>query len=1025
MVHMKLIHLFWQARCDCIDNESIDNGGFDNTGALYLWIESSHYRKKAGCYWYQSDSKSLKETCGELLSITARPEAATVLMPCNQQGHPIPSPVIANLCDLDDAKSCRYEKQKLNVVEITRPIEFLKQLNFKSFHFDDDVRLADDAKFWIKFVYELIDTIKQDLYVPMLIKPENPRGKRRHSANTSFQTKWQWIDATFHNRIRQIAPCMPFSACLGDFSRFDAVSALSHFSDVCLNQLVIQTAFTQKALKGVADTIIQSSINGGTAYSDDEQYHHWHTWFGRFESEQQGVEFNLCFKLLEASNGLGDDWGLDIQLQSKSDPSFSLSLCDFWKHKDKERKLYAKLLGQHAERFLLLQLGYASRIYPIIEAFFEAKMQLPFAALTHEQAFQFLKEDAWSLSACGYRIIVPAWWTTKGRLKAKAKLKARKNAGGLSKADGGYLSRDNLIRFDFNYAMGEHELSADEWRQLLDAKSQLVYFRGNWVEIDKDEMLKMQKLIETANKDKQQGSIADLISMSADSGSYDIELDHQVQQMFEKLLNKEAFKSVTQPPALRAALRPYQNRGLSWLAYLEGLGMNPCLADDMGLGKTMQVIALLLHQPRQQPAILIAPTSVVGNWYKELRKFAPEITALIHHGTTRNNNAFAEQVKEYQVIITSYGLLRKDKAILKDIAWSRIIIDEAQNIKNPTAQQTKALLSLSAPSRLALTGTPIENRLMDLWSIFNFLNPGLLGSQAGFRKQFETPIQRDNNPVQNKLLKRIVGPFILRRLKTDKNIIQDLPDKIEQKVYCELSGEQASLYQTLVDEITQQIEEAENDNAKQKAVMLSALLKLKQCCNHPAQLLQDGSDFSAERSVKLQRLVELCSEAINNRESILIFSQFTDICGQLESLLKRQHGFSTYYLHGGTGRGKREKMVEEFQHAETPPSIFILSLKAGGVGITLTKANHVIHFDRWWNPAVENQATDRAFRIGQEKTVFAHKFISIGTVEEKIDDMLEAKQKMADSIVGSDESWLSKLDAKAFVKLIQLSRENS
>lgn len=510
--------------------------------------------------------------------------------------------------------------------------------------------------------------------------------------------------------------------------------------------------------------------------------------------------------------------------------------------------------------------------------------------------------------------------------------------------------------------------------------------------------------------------------MAADADIYDIELDEQVQQMFDHLSDKEAFKQVTQPKNLHAQLRPYQNRGMSWLAYLEELGMNPCLADDMGLGKTMQVISLLLLKPKTRPALLIAPTSVVGNWLKEIEKFAPALNAMIHHGGKRKQNDFAEHAESCQLVISSYGLLRRDKSLFKEIEWSRVIIDEAQNIKNPSAQQTKALLSLDTHSRIALTGTPVENRLMDLWSIFNFLNPGLLGSQANFKKVFETPIQRDNNLLQNTLLKNIVEPFILRRLKTDKNIIQDLPDKIEQKVYCELSSEQASLYQTLVDEITVKIEAAEQDPSQQKALMLSALLKLKQCCNHPAQVLQDGSEFSVERSIKLQRLVELCKEAIANNESILIFSQFTEVCSQLQTLLKNQLGYHTHYLHGGTSRTKREKMVEEFQQQSSPASVFILSLKAGGVGITLTKANHVIHFDRWWNPAVENQATDRAFRIGQQKTVFAHKFICIGTIEEKIDDMLESKQKIADSIIGNDESWLSQLDAKSFIKLIQLSR---
>ncbi|MEH6446943.1 MAG: DEAD/DEAH box helicase, partial [Oceanospirillaceae bacterium] len=364
------------------------------------------------------------------------------------------------------------------------------------------------------------------------------------------------------------------------------------------------------------------------------------------------------------------------------------------------------------------------------------------------------------------------------------------------------------------------------------------------------------------------------------------------------------------------------------------------------------------------------------------------------------------------------------KQLFKEVHWSRVIVDEAQNIKNPNSAQSKVIFSLKADTRIALTGTPVENRLMDLWSIFNFLNPGLLGKQSSFRKNFELPVQRDNDRQQSELLKKVVEPFILRRLKTDKNIIADLPEKIEQKVYCELSVEQATIYQSIVNEISNQMVESVGQEPQQKVLMLAALLRLKQCCNHPAQVLQDGSEFSLERSVKLQRLVESVKEVINNGESLLVFSQFTEICQQLQGLLKNQYGYHVHYLHGGTSMQKRQQMIEQFQAADAPPSIFILSLKAGGVGITLTKANHVIHFDRWWNPAVENQATDRAYRIGQKKTVFAHKYITLGTVEERIDEMLEDKQRMADSVVGSDESWLSKLDAKSFIELIQLSKSS-
>ena len=335
-------------------------------------------------------------------------------------------------------------------------------------------------------------------------------------------------------------------------------------------------------------------------------------------------------------------------------------------------------------------------------------------------------------------------------------------------------------------------------------------------------------------------------------------------------------------------------------------------------------------------------------------------------------------------------------------------MDEAQNIKNPTSSQTKALCSLKSDSRIALTGTPIENRLMDLWSIFHFLNPNYLGAKSYFRKNFELPIQKDNNEIQTKILKKMVEPFILRRVKTDKNIIKDLPEKIEQKVYCQLTKEQATIYQAIVNETTEKLQSA--SSKEKNAIFVTSLLRLKQACNHAAQALQDGSEFCASRSIKLERLVDMTKEIMANGESLLIFSQFKEICDALNKLLKTKLGFNTFYIHGGTSRTNREKMIEEFQNPNFPASIFVLSLKAGGVGITLTKANHVIHFDRWWNPAVENQATDRAYRIGQKKTVFAHKYITLGTIEEKIDLMLSDKQKMSDMIVGSDESWLGKLE---------------
>jgi SNF2 family DNA or RNA helicase len=414
---------------------------------------------------------------------------------------------------------------------------------------------------------------------------------------------------------------------------------------------------------------------------------------------------------------------------------------------------------------------------------------------------------------------------------------------------------------------------------------------------------------------------------------------------------------------------------------------------------------------------------VLGNWEKELKRFAPDLISLIHHGSQREATLkdFKAQLNHCDVLITSFTLIRKDKPLFAAIHWHRVVIDEAQNIKNPKSAQTKAIQSLKASRRIAMTGTPIENRLMDVWSIFHFLNPGYLGTAAQFKKSYETPIQRDGDVVRSTQLKKLLHPFILRRLKTDKNIINDLPDKIEQKVYCNLTQEQASLYQAVVDDVQDQLEEAEG--IQRKGLILSTLMRLKQICNHPAQFLQDGSVFSRSRSHKLARVDEMIEEALQEGDSLLLFTQFTEVGAALETQLRERYHCPVYYLHGGTSRKKRETMITQFQHENTPASIFILSLKAGGVGITLTRANHVFHFDRWWNPAVENQATDRAFRIGQKKTVFAHKLVTLGTLEERIDQMLEDKQKLADSIVGSDESWLTEMDNDAFRELIKLNRK--
>ncbi|NET36752.1 MAG: DEAD/DEAH box helicase, partial [Cyanothece sp. SIO1E1] len=618
---------------------------------------------------------------------------------------------------------------------------------------------------------------------------------------------------------------------------------------------------------------------------------------------------------------------------------------------------------------------------------------------------------------------------------AKVRLRAKgKSVSGGNDKSKSYFGFDTLVEYQYDLSIGGEPVTEREWQQLVNAKTSLVQFRGQWMELDQDKMQQMLEFWQKQQQENPEMTLLDFMRLTADDEDgieVDFERDQTLAEMLAKLNDKSQLEPIDDPTQLQGTLREYQKRGVSWLYYLENLGLNGCLADDMGLGKTVQVIARLVQEKElatQQgvksipPTLLIAPTSVVGNWYKEIEKFAPHLRALVHHGTQRAKEVkdFKATCKQHDVVITSFTLARKDAKLLGSLDWQRLVLDEAQNIKNPKAAQTKAILKLPAHHRLALTGTPVENRLLDLWSIFNFLNPGYLGKEAQFRKGFEIPIQKNNDPVRSATLKKLVEPFILRRVKTDQSIIKDLPDKVEQKLYCNLTKEQASLYEATIKDVEEKLQSAEG--IQRKGLILSTLLKLKQICNHPMQFLQDGSDFTTERSHKLSRLTEMVDEVMAEGESLLVFTQFTEIGDALEKYLRHTSHYNTYYIHGGTNRNKRERMIAEFQDPETEPSVFVLSLKAGGVGITLTKANHVFHFDRWWNPAVEDQATDRAFRIGQKKNVFVHKFVAIGTLEERIDQMIEDKKKLAGAIVGSDESWLTELDNEAFKQLIALNK---
>ena len=476
------------------------------------------------------------------------------------------------------------------------------------------------------------------------------------------------------------------------------------------------------------------------------------------------------------------------------------------------------------------------------------------------------------------------------------------------------------------------------------------------------------------------------------------------------------------PDHFRAALRPYQERGLSWLAFLSSLGLGACLADDMGLGKTVQLLALeAAHRaddPATGPTLLLCPMSLVGNWQREAARFTPRLRVYAHHGPQRlHGQALGDRLGEADLVVTTYATATRDVDELSGFGWRRVVLDEAQAIKNSLSQTAKAAKRLRADHRVALTGTPVENRLAELWSIMDFLNPGLLGSGEQFRTRYAIPVERHGLTEPAQRLRGVTRPYVLRRLKTDPAIIDDLPDKIEIKQYCQLTTEQASLYQSVVDDMMDKIENS--DGIERRGNVLAAMAKLKQVCNHPALLLHDRSAVG-RRSGKVIRLEEILEEILAEGDKVLCFTQFTEFAEMLLPHLAAQFGTDIAYLHGGTPKARRDELVTRFQSDAGPP-VFLLSLRAGGTGLNLTAANHVIHLDRWWNPAVENQATDRAFRIGQTRNVQVRKFICAGTLEEKIDEMIEEKKALADLVISDGEGWLTELSTRELRTVFELS----
>ena len=726
----------------------------------------------------------------------------------------------------------------------------------------------------------------------------------------------------------------------------------------------------------------------------------------------------VVLRFEEPADDTISSWIVRILLQDTEEASLVVDAADVWAG--------TAPMPSSAVTDLLTGLGriaqLAPELRPLLDAARPEAMELPTPAV-----LDVVRERTVALAEAGIGIQLPGWWSARQRVRLRAKASSKRSSTGAGGGAKGGFGFDEIVSFTWEAALGGRRLTKAELSSLgraAAAKSGLVRVRGEWVEIDPVELAAIAAAVGTDGTARAGDLLRTAMGLGGmalppgvDAAVPEVVASGWLGQVLDDALHSSV-APIESPPGFEGVLRPYQARGVGWLAFLGRLGLGACLADDMGLGKTAQLIATLLADPVDAPTLVVCPVSVLGNWQRELERFAPGLVVKIHHGPDRlraDDQPFVERAPA-DVILTTYAIVARDSAMLNAVPWGRLVLDEAQQVKNAATAQARAIASLSANRRVALTGTPVENRLAELWSLMHVLNPGLLGTRTEFTRRFATPIETNNDGEAVALLKRITGPFVLRRLKSDRSIIDDLPEKIEQTEQCAMTREQASLYKAIVDDLLEKAEEAEGIG--RRGLVLAGIAKLKQVCNHPAHFARDGSVL-ASRSGKLNRVEELLDEIMAAGDKVLCFTQFAEWGELLVPHVARRYGREPLWLHGGTPRKKRDEMVAAFGEPDGP-AIFLLSLKAGGTGLNLTAASHVIHLDRWWNPAVEDQATDRAYRIGQRRSVLVHKLVTVGTIEERIDAMINSKRALANAVVGTGEEWITELSTDELRDVIAL-----
>ncbi len=911
--------------------------------------------------------------------------------------------------------------------------------------------VADDLRFFAELMrYELL-LLSKGKIIPLL-EPDAGSGVRQFRSRWCLSVNEDNDLETYRLLVRSVPPvCRAFSPEDGppSFGRASSAAGLGRSEVVrgflaATSDTLVRRWLDDAAVETECDgapgswlrALASRSAQDGLVQGDSEDFSRLclltSEWSEAVSHAVVPSRFRTCFRLEPPEDPSNHDqsWILRYFIVDEIDRSLLVPAARVWQEGGGTLRFLSRRYERPRLKFVsdLARAGIAFR--PIRNTL--ARSWAPeYCVLSPEQAYRFLKDAAPVLERIGFVVLLPTIEQQTKKPEVRLRIRSEDHDGG------GFLQLNDLLKYDWRVALGDSTIDAEEFRRMVDLKIPIVNVRGKWVELDTDHIKQVTNLLDILGEGGfVSAARAICLSLAGGQEGYEssiaeVEVDDRLRNLLDLVDKSASYEMQETPEGFRGTLRPYQARGFSWLHFLTKHGLGACLADDMGLGKTVQLLALALHygetvsERRRKPMLVVCPASVVYNWQREAQRFAPSLAVMVHHGADRaTGRKLVKEAKKHDLVITTYALASRDARTLTDVEWSGLVLDEAQNIKNPATKQARSIKKLRAGYRVALTGTPVENRLTELWSIMDFLNPGYLGSLRSFRSNYATPIERRGNARRAETLRKVVRPFILRRLKTDPAVIRDLPEKEEIKTYCNLTPEQATLYEAFVQNTLNRVDQAEG--MERRGLILAMLTGLKQICNHPAHFLKDQSHLEG-RSGKLTRLTEMLDEVISAGDSALIFTQFVEMGELLKKSLEKSLDREVLFLHGGVPARKRAEIVDRFQSfgqsSGSGPIVFVLSLRAGGTGLNLTSASRVFHYDRWWNPAVENQATDRAFRIGQTQNVQVYKFICRGTLEERIDALIDEKKALAEMVIGSGEEWVTELSTDELRRLITLDPE--